>query len=35
MGIDGIAFMTTGSEAKKDNKKKDITYYKCGKMGHL
>ena len=32
---DGIAFAMTGSEERKhNNKKKEITCYKCNKMGH-
>ena len=31
---DGVAFATTGNEEKKGNKKKEITFYKCGKSGH-
>ena len=29
-----MAFVTTGNEEKKGNKKKQITCYKCGKSGH-
>ena len=29
-----MAFMTTGIEEKKGNKKKEVTFYKCGKSGH-
>ena len=31
---DGVAFATMGNEEKKDNKKKEIMCYKCGKSGH-
>ena len=30
---DGIAFTTTGNEAKNNNEKEEITFYKCGKTG--
>ena len=29
-----MAFVTTGNEEKKGNKKKEITCNKCGKSGH-
>ena len=31
---DGMVFTTTGKEAKNNNKKKEITCYKCRKTGH-
>jgi len=31
---DGVAFATINEDKKKGNKKKDVTCYKCNKIGH-